>query len=39
MTFRDHKWIEALSLHFDELVRQAAFTARDIPDHLKNYAA
>ncbi len=34
MAFRDRERIETLSLHFDELVRQAAFTARDVPDHL-----
>ncbi|MEM6372174.1 MAG: helix-turn-helix transcriptional regulator [Pseudomonadota bacterium] len=34
MAFRDRERIETLTLHFDELVRQAAFTARDIPDHL-----
>lgn len=34
MAFRDKERIETLSLHFDELVRQAAFTARDIPSHL-----
>jgi len=34
MAFRDRERIETLSLHFDELVRQATFTARDIPDHL-----
>ena len=34
MAFRDRERIETLSLHFDELVRQATFTARDMPDHL-----
>jgi len=34
MAFRDRERIETLSLHFDTLVRQAAFTARDVPDHL-----
>ncbi|WP_415402353.1 helix-turn-helix domain-containing protein [Tateyamaria sp. SN3-11] len=34
MAFRDRERIETLSLHFDDLVRQAAFTARDIPDHV-----
>ncbi len=33
LAFRDRERIETLSLHFDELVRQAAFTARDMPDH------
>ena len=34
MAFRDRERIETLSLHFDTLVRQASFTARDFPDHL-----
>ncbi len=33
MAFRDRERIETLTLHFDELVRQAAFTARDMPEH------
>ncbi|WP_223427944.1 helix-turn-helix domain-containing protein [Tateyamaria pelophila] len=33
MAFRDRERIETLSLHFDELVRQASYTARDMPDH------
>jgi transcriptional regulator with XRE-family HTH domain len=36
MAFRDRERIETLSLHFDELVRQAAYTARDMPDHFKS---
>jgi len=39
MAFRDRERIETLSLHFDTLVRQAAFTARDIPDHLESLRA
>ncbi|MFL4470611.1 helix-turn-helix domain-containing protein [Tateyamaria armeniaca] len=39
MAFRDRERIETLSLHFDELVRQAAFTARDVPDHLDSLRA
>ncbi|GGX53318.1 XRE family transcriptional regulator [Tateyamaria omphalii] len=34
MAFRDRERIETLSLHFDTLIRQASFTARDIPSHL-----
>ncbi|MEM8654023.1 MAG: helix-turn-helix transcriptional regulator [Pseudomonadota bacterium] len=34
MAFRDRERIETLSLHFDTLIRQASFTARDFPDHL-----
>jgi transcriptional regulator with XRE-family HTH domain len=36
LAFRDRERIETLSLHFDELVRQAAFTARDIPAHFES---
>lgn len=36
MAFRDRERIETLSLHFDELVRQASYTARDMPDHFEN---
>ena len=39
MAFRDRERIETLTLHFDELVRQAAFTARDIPGHLDSLRA
>ena len=35
MAFRDRARIETLSLHFDDLVRRAAFTAREIPDHVE----
>jgi transcriptional regulator with XRE-family HTH domain len=36
MAFRDRERIETLSLHFDELVRQAKYTARDMPRHFEN---
>ena len=39
LAFRDRERIETLTLHFDELVRQAAFTARDIPEHLDSLRA
>ena len=39
MAFRDRERIETLSLHFDELVRQATFTARDVPEHLDSLRA
>lgn len=39
MAFRDRGRIETLSLHFDELVRKAAFTARDVPAHLDGLRA
>jgi len=39
MAFRDRERIETLTQHFDELVRQAAFTARDIPPHLDTLRA
>ena len=34
LTFRDRDRIETLTAHFDQLVRQAEFTARDVPRHL-----
>ncbi|MEP1200720.1 helix-turn-helix domain-containing protein [Tateyamaria sp.] len=34
MAFRDRERIETLSLHFDELVREARVSARNIPEHL-----
>lgn len=34
MAFRDRERIETLTTHFDDLVREASFTARDIPEHL-----
>ncbi|WP_299154782.1 helix-turn-helix transcriptional regulator [uncultured Tateyamaria sp.] len=36
MAFRDRERIETLSLHFDDLVRQAAHTARDMPAHFES---
>ena len=38
LTFRDRDRIETLTSHFDALVRQAAFTARDVTDHLSGLA-
>ena len=35
LTFRDRDRIETLTAHFDNLVRQAEFTARDVPVHLR----
>ncbi|MEP4197476.1 MAG: helix-turn-helix transcriptional regulator [Aliishimia sp.] len=35
LTFRDRERIETLSSHFDTLVRQASFTARDAAEHLR----
>lgn len=37
LTFRDRERIETLTLHFDNLVRQAEFTARDVPDQLRKF--
>lgn len=37
MTFRDRERIETLTAHFDVLVRQAAFTARDVPGYLGRF--
>jgi transcriptional regulator with XRE-family HTH domain len=34
MAFRDRERIEIMTRHFDELIRQASFTARDLPEHL-----
>jgi hypothetical protein len=34
MAFRDRERIEIMTHHFDELIRQASFTARDLPEHL-----
>lgn len=36
LAFRDRERIEILSLHFDELVRQASYTARDMPAHFES---
>ena len=35
MAFRDRERIEIMTHHFDELIRQASFTARDLPEHLQ----
>jgi len=35
MAFRDRERIETLTTHFDELVRQASFTARDTTAHIE----
>ncbi|MDG1472910.1 MAG: helix-turn-helix transcriptional regulator [Ascidiaceihabitans sp.] len=34
MAFRDRERIEIMTHHFDELIRQASFSARDLPEHL-----
>ncbi|MAU51859.1 MAG: transcriptional regulator [Roseovarius sp.] len=34
LVFRDSARVEALTLHFDRLVREAGITARALPDHL-----
>ena len=39
LAFRDRDRIERLTLHFDELVRAAARTAREFPDHLEGQIA
>ncbi|MBE0453268.1 helix-turn-helix domain-containing protein [Roseovarius autotrophicus] len=38
LVFRDNARVEALSLHFDALVREAEITARALPDHLSALA-
>lgn len=38
MTFRDRDRVVTLTGHFDDLVRQAAFTARDVDQHLAGLA-
>lgn len=35
MVFRDTERMQALTLHFDGLVREAAITARALPEHLR----
>jgi transcriptional regulator with XRE-family HTH domain len=35
MVFRDTERIQAMTLHFDGLVREAGVTARSIPEHLR----
>ena len=34
LVFRDSARVEALTAHFDRLVREATVSARDLPDHL-----
>lgn len=38
LAFRDRDRIERLSTHFDNLIRQASFTARDMPKYLETLA-
>ncbi|WP_297774278.1 helix-turn-helix transcriptional regulator [uncultured Roseovarius sp.] len=35
MVFRDTERVQAMTLHFDGLVREAAISARALPDHLR----
>ncbi len=35
MVFRDTERVQALTRHFDHLVREASITARQLPDHLR----
>lgn len=35
MAFRDRERVEIMTTQFDTLIRQASFTARDLPDHLQ----
>ena len=35
LAFRDRDWVRTLSQHFDWLVREAAISARAVPDHLR----
>ena len=39
LTFRDRDRVETLTRHFDELVRRAAVTARDLPSEIARLAA
>lgn len=39
MAFRDTERVRALSHHFDNLVREAHVTARDVPDYLRGLRA
>ena len=36
LAFRDTERVEALTLHFDNLVREASIGARDLPDHIRH---
>lgn len=38
LAFRDRDRVETLTAHFDQLVRQAEFTARDVPKYLAQLA-
>ncbi|MBU2982928.1 helix-turn-helix domain-containing protein [Lentibacter algarum] len=38
LTFRDTERVQALTQHFDQLVREAHISARDFPDHLDSLA-
>ncbi|QFT93800.1 Helix-turn-helix protein [Roseovarius sp. THAF9] len=35
LAFRDTERVEALTLHFDALIREASVGARDLPDHIR----
>lgn len=35
MAFRDTERVQAITAHFDYLVREASITARELPDHLR----
>ena len=39
MAFRDTERVQALTRHFDHLVREASITARQVPGHLHDLAA
>lgn len=39
MVFRDSARVEALTAHFDRLVREATVSARNLPDHLTSLGA
>jgi hypothetical protein len=39
MAFRDTERVQALTQHFDHLVREAQVTARQLPDHLRALTA
>jgi transcriptional regulator with XRE-family HTH domain len=39
LAFRDSERVQAISRHFDGLVRQAAVASRDVPAHLERLAA
>ena len=35
LAFRDSARVQSISQHFDWLVKEAAFSAREVPDHLR----